>query len=150
MSNLSTSAAGRAYIIEKEGKRNRAYQDTRGIWTIGIGETGEGIGPGVIWTDEEVDQNFANRLADEFEPAVNDMVGDAPTTQGQFDALVSLAYNIGVNGLKHSTVIREHIAGNYQAAADAFLMWDKSGGRVLEPLTRRREEEAQTYLDASP
>ena len=67
-------------------------------------------------------------------------------TQGMFDALVSLAYNIGVGGLSKSSVIRHLKAGNKEAAADAFLLWNKAGDRVLAGLTRRRQAERRVFL----
>jgi lysozyme len=79
-------------------------------------------------------------------------LGNWPTTANQFAAMVALAYNIGVNAFKTSTVLREHLAGNHTQAAEAFLMWDKAtiGGK-LQPvagLARRRKAEAELYLTA--
>ena len=159
MIDLHMSTAGRQMLAGFEGKRNRAYQDIRGIWTCGIGCTGPDIGPDTYWTDAEVDQHFADRLAREFEPAVNQLCSDTPTTQGQFDALVSLAFNIGTGDVQHrvhqgglatSSVIREHLAGNYDAAADDFLLWDHVNGEENEALAARRAKEGQLYLDSSP
>jgi lysozyme len=69
-----------------------------------------------------------------------------PTTQGQFDALFSLAYNIGLAALKGSTVLRMHKAGKYPVAAAAFLKWDHQAGRVLDGLLKRRTAEQKIYL----
>lgn len=148
--SFKTSAAGRAMIEKYEGLRLRAYQDIVGVWTIGYGCTGAGIGPGLVWTKDQADQALSDRLADEFEPAVNRECEGVPTTQGQFDALVSLAYNIGAGGEERSTVVQLHRAGKYDDAADAFLRYDHAGGREVEALTARRAEEGQLYLDSSP
>jgi lysozyme len=138
-------------MIEKyEGLRLHSYQDIVGVWTIGYGNTGPDIGPDLIWTKEQCDDALSHRLAEEFEPGVLNAIGAAPTTQGQFDAMVSLAYNIGVHAFAGSTVARKHIAGDYGAAADAFALWNKAGGRVLQALADRRAEEAQVYADATP
>lgn len=141
-------------MIERfEGKRNHAYPDPisgGAPWTCGIGCTGPDIGPGTYWTDAEIDQHFADRLAHEFEPAVNKEVEGVPTTQGQFDALASLAYNIGAAGEARSTVIELHRQGKYDEAADAFLRYDHAQGREIDALAARRAEEGQLYLDSSP
>jgi len=132
-------------IKEMEGCRLRAYQDVVGVWTIGFGDT-ENVYPGLVITQQEAEDRLRNRLNRDFIPGVMKALGGAPVTQSQFDALVSLAYNIGVGGLARSTVIREHVAGNYQAAADAFRMWNKAGGQVLSGLVRRRDAERALYL----
>jgi lysozyme len=147
---MQVSQAGMAMIERFEGKRNHAYRDIRGIWTCGIGETGPDIGPNTFWTDSEVDEHFAHRLSDDFEPSVNKLIGDAPTTQGQFDALVSLAYNIGVGGFGRSSVLRFHRQRDYDDAADAFCLWYHVGSSENDALYNRRVEEAQLYLDSSP
>ncbi len=133
-----------------EGLRTHSYQDSVGVWTIGIGCTGDNIGPGMVITEAQARAMFADRLSQEFEPAVEQAVGDAPTTQGQFDAMVSLAFNIGVGGLLHSSILAHHIAGEYQEAADSFLKWNKAGGQILAGLDKRRWEEGTIYLNASP
>jgi lysozyme len=69
--------------------------------------------------------------------------------QHQWDALVSLCFNIGPAALARSSVIRHLNAGNRQAAADAFRAWNRAGGRVLEGLRRRREEERVLFLTGS-
>jgi len=159
---MKVSPEGRALIERNEGLRLDAYPDpaTGGDpWTIGYGDTGPDVVEGLTITKEEADERLSRRLEDDFGQNVNEEIGDAPTTQGQFDAMVSLAYNIGNGGAKHqhghhgfdgSSVLREHLAGNYQAAADDFLLWNKAGGREMPGLTRRREEEAQMYIDDSP
>lgn len=67
----------------------------------------------------------------------------APTTQNQFDAMVSFHYNTGAIG--RATLTRKHKAGDHEAASAEFLRWNKAGGRVLAGLTRRRAEEARLY-----
>jgi lysozyme len=147
---MQTSPEGRAYIERKEGLRLHAYQDIAGVWTIGYGHTGPEVGPGVVWTKEQCDEALTVRLGGEFEPAVNAVCGDVPTTQGQFDAMVSLAYNIGAPGFSRSEVAKLHRQHSYDRAADAFEHWDHVNGRVNEALHQRRVEEGQMYMDASP
>jgi hypothetical protein len=64
----------------------------------------------------------------------------------ELGAMVSLAYNIGLGGFRKSTVLRQHNAGNFQAAARAFALWNKAGGKILPGLTARRAREASLYL----
>lgn len=68
-------------------------------------------------------------------------------TQNMFDALISLAYNIGIGNLSKSSVIRHLKAGNKQQAGDAFLMWNKARGKVLAGLDRRRKVERKIFLE---
>lgn len=111
-------------------------------WTIGWGATGPGIGPGTVWTQGECDARLDADLA-RFAAQVARAIGDAPTTEGQFDALVSFHYNTGA--IDRATLTRRHIAGDYDAAAAEFARWKFAGGRVLAGLLRRREAEAALY-----
>lgn len=131
-----------------EGCRLKAYPDPGSRnghpWTIGWGSTGPGIGPGVVWTQEQADARFLDDLS-KFGNRVAALLDDVPTTGHQMAALVSLAYNIGTSALAGSTVMRRHKAGNYPGAQVAFLMWNKNDGKVMRGLTRRREAEAALY-----
>lgn len=140
--------AGIDLIKDFEGCRLEAYQDVKGIWTIGVGHI-KGVKAGMRITMAQADQFLREDLAGA-EAAVNHGVGSAPTTSNQFAAMVSLCFNIGGGGFAGSTVLREHRAGHFQAAADAFLMWNKATiDGVLQPvagLTRRRTAEKALYL----
>lgn len=114
-------------------------------WTIGWGSTGPDIKPGTIWTQKQADDRFAEHLA-QFARNVTRAIAGAPTTQHQFDAMVSLAYNIGVHAFRNSTVLRKHKNGDHKGAAAAFGMWNKSRGKVLRGLTIRRAAEKELYL----
>jgi lysozyme len=117
-------------------------------WTIGWGSTtdeqGQAIAPGTVWNQARCDARFAAHVA-EFAERVDTMLGETPTTPAQFDALVSLAYNIGVRALETSTLLRLHRAGDHAGAAAQFARWNRAGGRVLAGLTRRRAAEAALY-----
>lgn len=156
---MKTNAAALELIKRGEGCELTAYVCPAGKLTIGYGDTGPHVTPGMTITQEEAESLLANRLEREFEAGVRKLLGDAPTTENQFSALVSLAYNIGLGedglpmgkgkrGLRHSSVLRRHLAGDYQGAARAFALWNKGGGRVLPGLVRRRREEADLYLTA--
>jgi lysozyme len=69
-----------------------------------------------------------------------------PLSQNQFDALVSLAYNIGTNAFKTSTLVKYLNALDFKAAADEFLKWNRGGGKVMKGLVRRRETERALFL----
>jgi len=131
-----------------EGVRLDAYQDVKGIWTIGVGHI-KGVTQGMHITEAQVDAFLRADLHDA-EAAVNTGVGDAPTTSNQFSAMVSLCFNIGGGAFHSSTVLRQHKAGNHAAAADAFLMWNKATiNGQLQPvagLTNRRTAEKTLYL----
>ena len=149
---MQTSDQMRKMIEGWEGCVLHAYHggaDRPGLLTIGYGHCGPDVTPGRVLTQAEADTILSHDLY-KFELGVTHEVGSAPTTQGQFDALVSLAFNIGLGAEQASTVLRKHLARDYQAAADAFLLWDKANGDENDSLERRREGEAQVYLDASP
>lgn len=143
-----TSPKGIALIHSFETCELTAYPDPGSAdgnpWTIGWGSTGPGIARGVVWTQAQADDRFVADLG-KFEGKVSAAIGAAPTTQSQFDAMVSLAYNIGADAFAGSTVCRRHKAGDYKGAADAFGMWVKNDGKVMKGLVRRRAAEAALY-----
>lgn len=126
-------------------------------WTCGYGSTGRDIGPGLVWTHGQADARFARDLGD-FADGVRSLIGSAPTTQGQFDALLSFAYNVGLDidddtiaeGLGDSSLLRKHRAGDQVGAAAQFGSWNKQrqNGQlvVLNGLTKRRKAESAIYL----
>ena len=118
-------------------------------WTIGWGDTGPDVFPGLVIARAEADGRYARRMADEFEPAVSAAVRVA-LTQRQFDALVSIFYNAGVEALRKSTLVRVLNLCDYAAAAAEFPRWNRSGGAELTGLQRRREAERRLFLGADP
>jgi GH24 family phage-related lysozyme (muramidase) len=113
-------------------------------WTIGWGSTGADIRKGVVWSQQQCDERFQEHL-DEFAAGVSKAIGNARTTQSQFDAMVSFAYNVGLGNLSSSTLLRKHKAGDYAGAALEFARWNKAAGKVLAGLTKRRAAEAALY-----
>ena len=95
-------------------------------------------------TPEQAKSYFKHDLA-KFEKTVNESV-TVPLTQNQFDALVSLTYNIGSGAFNNSTLLKKLNKGDYQGAADQFLVWNKAGGKVMKGLVRRREAERALFL----
>lgn len=149
---LRVSKHGREFITAHEGEILRVYLDPVGLPTMGVGH---------LLTDEEkakypvgsvitrgVSQEFLERDLRRFENAVSALV-KVPINQNQFDALVSFAFNVGEGNFKRSSVLRHLNAGLYAKAADAFLAWNKSKGKVLPGLTRRRKEEHDLFLTPS-
>ncbi len=125
--------------------RIEAYMPTpKDVPTIGFGSTGPDIRMGTIWTVAQCEARFASTL-NAFAGKVDGFLGTAPTTQGQFDAMVSLAYNIGAQAFHDSTLLRLHKEGDYAGAAAQFGRWNKQAGVVLNGLTKRRAAEARIY-----
>lgn len=149
---MKTSAAGRAAITRREGNELKAYQDSVNVWTIGVGHTSMAGPPkvtaGLKITAAESDEILSRDLA-KFEAAVDKAV-KVPVTQNEFDALVSLAFNIGGGAFAKSTLVRKLNAGDRKGAADAFLSWNKAGGKTLKGLTTRRQDERSQFLKNAP
>lgn len=146
MMRLSTQ--GRAHLKRLEGFRAKAYIPVPGDRvTIGYGFT-DAVQMGDTMTLAEADARLVEELRP-YEMAVWQGCTNEPN-QNEFDAMVLLCFNIGIAGFRRSTVLKAHNRGDAQAAARAFALWNKSGGRVYEGLTRRRAEEAALYLRPTP
>lgn len=137
--------AGLELIKSFEGLRLKAYPDpaTGGHpWTVGYGSTGAHVRPGVVLTEAQAETLLQEDLA-RFEKAVEKA---APkSTDNQFAAMVSLAFNVGETAFEGSTLARKHNAGDYAGAADQFRRWNRAAGRVMAGLSRRRAAEAALY-----
>jgi lysozyme len=133
-------------IIKKfEGYMAKSYLCPGKIWSIGYGHTGEDVGPNMYITKEKAEELLLKDL-ERFEDCVNEIVDTAKLNQHQFDALVSLAYNIGPQAISRSTVIKLVNAGEYKKAADHFLDWKMVGGKALAGLIQRRLAEKKLFL----
>lgn len=142
---MKISDAGIALIKSFEGLRLEAYPDpaTGGDpWTIGYGHTGE-VTPGMVITESEAEELLRQDIV-QFEMCVNGAL-QVPVTQGQFDALVSFAFNLGCGNLRRSTLLRKLNAGDVTGAAAEFAVWNRAAGRVMAGLTRRREAERELF-----
>jgi lysozyme len=98
-----------------------------------------------VWSKEEIDQLFAADIAS-FERGVLRLVPGCAGRQGSFDALVSFAFNVGLGNLQRSTIRMKANRSEWEAAADAFLMWTKAGGKELLGLVKRRKSEMELFL----
>lgn len=128
-----------------EGLRLEAYQDAKGVWTIGYGHTAK-VKPGDVITREEAEK-FLKQDLTVFEDYVNSL-GVCEGNQGRFDALTDFAYNCGVENLKTSTLlkyIREHRSED--EIRHEFLRWVYSGGTKLKGLEKRRMWEANLFFN---
>ena len=145
---MNVDARGIILIKSFEGLRLNAYPDpgTGGApWTIGYGHTGPDVYRGLKITEAQAEDLLRKDLA-KFERGVDRLIAGSFTSQPQFNAFVSLAYNIGLGGFQRSSVLRHHRAGNKLRAAASFLMWVKAAGRTLPGLVRRRNAERRMYL----
>jgi len=170
---VKLSRVGADLMHKYEGFRNRPYLCPAHIWTIGYGHvlyqdqirrpvfrpTGKTKAdiPMIrseyplkpednrVWTKQEIDDLFAQDVAD-FERGVLRLVPPAVGHQGRFDALVSFAFNVGLGNLQRSTIRIKANRADWEGAADAFLLWNKGGGKVLAGLDRRRKDERALFL----
>lgn len=143
---MRTSQKARMRLRQFEGDVLTAYPDpaTKGDpWTIGVGHTGPDVKKGMVINAAQSDALLTEDLA-KFEAGVRKL---APIcTQGQFDALVSFSFNVGLGSLASSTLLRMHNEGKHAGAADQFLRWDKAAGKQMPGLTKRRRAEREMYL----
>lgn len=146
---MKTSPVGITLIKHHEGVRLKPYKCPAGLWTVGVGHL---IGDGKslpdswnrVFSQEEVDAILAQDLV-RFESGVARYCPVA-LTQGQFDALVSFSFNVGLGALQRSTVRLKTNRGEKEQAADALLAWSKANGKVLPGLLKRRKDERALYL----
>lgn len=132
-------------LVKKfEGRMLQSYKCPAGVWTIGYGATGPGIGPGVRWTLKQAEDDLLERLG-RFGAEVDELV-KVPMNDNEYGALVCFAYNVGVGALKGSTLLRLLNEDKREEAARQFQRWDKAGGKILPGLTARRAAEQVLFL----
>jgi len=131
------------FLESEEGCRLNAYQDSRGIWTIGVGMTtlhGLPVKQGDSITQQEADNLFAitaNRFYNQVKALVH-----VPVNDNQLTALTSFTYNEGVGALSTSALLKKLNAKNYTGAAQEFLNWTRAGFNPKILLSRRQREKA--------
>ena len=147
-------------IKHHEGVRTRPYRCPALLWTTAVGHVIDPRHIGVKLEDrknlpipdgwdrtlsmDEVNQILAQDLA-RFETGVLRLCPDG-ITAGRFDALVSFSFNAGLGNLQRSTIRMKHNRGDYEGAAEAFMMCTKAGGKELPGLVKRRKDERNLYL----
>lgn len=146
-------------IKHHEGVKATAYRCPARLWTIGVGHVIDPNHARVPFADrlslelpagwnrtlsqDEINDILRKDLA-RFEMGVHRLC-PGEMTQGQFDALVSFSFNVGLGSLQKSTLRMKHNRGDYEGAAEEFLKWAKAGGKVLKGLLKRREDEKALY-----
>lgn len=167
---MKLSKVGADMMHKYEGCKNRPYLCPAHMWTIGYGHVlyQEQIRlPMVrnpdkpefmirkemplkqehnrVWSKQEIDDLFSDDVSS-FERGVLRLVPGSAGHQGRFDALVSFAFNVGLGNLQRSTIRIKANRAEWQEAADAFLLWNKAGGKVLPGLDKRRKDERALFL----
>jgi lysozyme len=143
VNNLTYSKDGLAITEQFEGCRLVAYQDQVGVWTIGYGHTGSGVASGLTITQDQAIDLLTSDVA-----ASAAYVNAAVTVelqQNEFDALVDFVFNLGRGAFAGSTLLKNLNAGQFDAAATQFDLWDHAGGQVVAGLLRRRQAEQAMF-----
>ena len=147
---MKLSQKGVDFIKSHEALRLKAYQDSKGKWTIGWGHT-KGVKPGDEITRAQAEQF----IRDDFEWVERTLNADLVTgrdkplvTQNEFDALCSLVFNIGSDAYLESTVRRKIKQGDKMAAARAFKLWVYSNHKFIQGLANRRADEVRLFLQS--
>lgn len=142
---MRTSDKGRAFIKREEGVRNKAYKCSAGKWTIGVGHTGY-VGNHPVHEGMWISNDLIDELLDKdlikFESVINRNVR-VTLNQFQFDALVSLVFNIGEGNFLKSTLLKELNKGNYEEVINQILRWQYANGKPI--LLNRRKREARLF-----
>lgn len=145
-SELRINDAGLQIIKDSEGLRLEAYE-AGGEWLIGYGHR-RTAQAGMTITEQEAEQLLREDVRAS-EDAVRRLV-TVPVNENQFSAMVSLAYNLGEGGFSRTTVLERINAGDYDGAADGFLVHDRvrmNGELQSVPyLTERRQKERDLFL----
>ena len=147
---MRLSQKGVDFIKSHEALRLKAYQDSKGVWTIGWGHT-KGVKPGDVITRAQAEQFIRDDFAWVERTLNADLVigRDKPlVTQNEFDALCSLVFNIGSQAYLDSTVRRKIRQGDKMAAARAFKMWIYSNHKFIQGLANRRADEVRLFLQS--
>ena len=166
---MRLSQTGADLMHRYEGCRNKPYLCPAHIWTIGYGHVlyqeqirlpmvrPEGYTGMIrkeyplkpednrVWSKQEIEELFAADVA-VFERGVLRLVPGVTGRQGSFDALVSISFNFGLGNLQRSTIRMKANRGDWEGAADAFMVWTKGGGKVLPGLVKRRQAERTLFL----
>jgi lysozyme len=144
---MRINEAGLKILKKFEGCKLKAYKDIVGVLTIGYGHTGSDVTDGKTITKGEAEELLLKDLG-RFEKGIHDLLKVA-VSENQFSALVVFAYNVGLNALSGSTLLKKLNAGDIIGAADQFLRWNRAGGKEVDGLTNRRHAERDLFLTAS-
>ena len=144
---MKTSEKGLQFIRRGEGERLTAYADMIGVWTIGVGHTGavdgKPVAKGMVISADKSRELLSADLL-KFESAIARLV-KVPLKQYEFDALVSLVFNIGETNFARSTLLKKLNTNDFKGAAEQFLAWKNAGGRPVQGLLNRRKREKDMF-----
>jgi len=148
---MKTSQQGLDRIKRYEGVRRKPYRCPAGLWTVGVGHLiGDGLSLPDSWNRTleaaEIDALLAKDVA-RFERGVTRYIS-AKLTQGEFDALVSFSFNLGLGALQRSKLRQKLNRGDKEGAIESLLKYNKAGGKELRGLTLRRRDEAKLMMGA--
>lgn len=143
--NLETSESMIAVIKKFEGLRLKAYKCPAGVYTIGYGHTRNFKFSENCKITEEQAEKFLHEDLKKFENSIKKLV-KVPLSQCQFDALVSLVFNIGATNFRNSTLLKYLNNSEYGLAAEQFERWIYANGKKLEGLLTRRKAEKEIFL----
>lgn len=135
-------------IGEREGREYAPYRDVVGVLTVCDGITGPDVVPGKTYTDAECNALSLKHVEDHGAKLLQCIT--VRVTQGYYDALASWAYNVGVGAACGSTLVRLLNAGEYRAACEQLMRWNRAGGQVVRGLTNRRMQERAQCLQSIP
>ena len=146
---MNVSERGIRLIKHHEGVRNRPYKCPAGLWTVGVGHL---IGDGKslpadynrTFTAEEIDGLLKSDLR-RFELGVHKMLPNMLLRQGEFDALVSFSFNLGLGCFQRSTVRQALLRGDKEAAMESLVKYCRAGGKILRGLQIRRLDEKALF-----
>ena len=144
---MSDYSAAVKLIKQFEGFRSIAYKCPAGVWTIGYGSTsidGVKVKQGDTITEQAALDDVYKRL-NEIDKQITATVR-VPLNSNQLNALLDFVYNLGVGNFRSSTLLKKLNDSDYRGAAEQLLRWNKSGGKVLAGLTKRREAERDLFL----
>ena len=166
---MITSDKGIELMHKFEGYRDKPYQCSAAMWTIGWGHVlyqdqikypivrKEGytgmLRPEYplkpednrVWSKDELKEIFRKDIRS-FESGVLRLAPNLAGNQGPFDACVAFSFNVGLGNFQRSTIRQKINRGEWEEAAQAFMQWTKAGGQVLKGLVRRRSAERDLFL----
>ena len=139
---MYSPAVAADFVKDLEGCELKAYRCPAGVWTIGYGHT-KGVKEGDMISASEAEQ----LLVEDLTAIANDLnrLVNVPVTQGQYIALLSLAFNVGASWVKKSELLRKLNHRDYEGAAEEFDTFVLSNNKVVEGLKRRRAAERNLF-----
>lgn len=147
---MQISEQGIEFIKSKEGFSAIPYEDCGGVATIGYGTTYYFDGEHVTMDDADISETDATEclqyVCNHMAAHINDLV-QININQYQIDALIDFCYNLGIQSLADSTLLKYINNSDFNNAATEFLKWDHAGGKVIQGLLNRRKAEKELFLN---